>query len=144
MGRFRAVAAAGAVLALGSAAPGALGGSVRTESAAAWALSPQAVVVGYVDGPALARAARAAGARVIRTLPRLRSAELRTREPAAQVAARLARAPGIRYAEPAAPRAAEIEPLLVASPQATYEWQYAAAREDLVPAWVLRAASSVT
>jgi subtilisin family serine protease len=143
MGRIRAAAAAGAVLALGSIASDAFGGSVRAESAAAWASSPQTVVVGYTTRHALAGALRGSGAQIIRTVPELRTAELRTRA-AASVAARLAARPGIRYAEPAAPRAPQVEPAVVAGPQATYEWQYAAAREDSVPAWVLRAASAVT
>src|SRR5690349_10611044 len=119
MGRFRAVAAAGVMLALGSVASEALGSSVRTESASAWAGSPQTVVVGYVDHALLARAAHLAGARIVRTVPQLRSAELRTRGPAAQIARRLTAEPGIRYAEPASPRAPQIEPPLFAGPQAT-------------------------
>lgn len=57
---------------------------------------------------------------------------------------RLSRVRGIRYAEPAAPRSSHAEPPLFAAPEAAFEWQYAAAREDSVPAWVLRAASSIT
>jgi subtilisin family serine protease len=144
MGRLSAAAAAGAVLVLGSVAPDASGAPTRAERAAAWAASPRTVVVGYASRAALVRAVRATGTRVETTVPALRTAELRTTGRAASVADRLSQLAGVRYVEPAAPRTPQVEPLAVAMPEAAFEWQYAAAHEDSVPAWVLRAASSVT
>jgi len=132
------------VLALGSVASDAFGSSARTEAAAAWAASPRTVVVGYANRRSLAVALRGTGARVVRTVAALRTAELRTREPAEALAASLDHCAGITYAEPAVRREPQVEPSVLGGTLATYDWEYAAAREDSVPAWVLRAASSVT
>jgi subtilisin family serine protease len=102
--------------------------------------------VGY-DSPGSLRAvlARFPGV-VVRRVPQLRVAEVRPRGPLPAFAAAVSRLPGIRYVERLAPRESASEPALAPSlyPGGTYEWQYFAARENEVPAAVLRAASRFT
>ena len=103
--------------------------------------SPQRIVVGYRAPGDLAAALRGTGAVVVRRLPALRAAEVRTLEPAAT----LRRAPGIRFVRRPALRREAAEPALAPalSSPAGWEWQYAGSHEDGVPASVLRAAASV-
>ena len=100
------------------------------------------LVVGYRTPADLAAALRGTGGVVVRRLPALRAAEVRTLE----AAPALRRAPGIRSVSAPVARRAAAEPALAptaASPDAPLEWQYAGADETGVPDSVLRAASSV-
>jgi subtilisin family serine protease len=112
-------------------------------AAGAGASSPHLLAVGYTS-PASLRTALAADARVVRLLRHIRVAEVRATD--ASFAATARRRSGIRYVEPVQTRVAAAEPALVMSSPlaAPYEWQFAAAHADAVPASVLRAASSVT
>jgi subtilisin family serine protease len=98
---------------------------------------PETVAVGYGTAAGLERAVGGRG-EVVRRLPALRVAEVRTVDAPA-----LRAAPGIRYVEPTERRVHAAEPALVAS-GAGSEWQYAATRANAVPAPVLRAAAGVT
>jgi subtilase family protein/fervidolysin-like protein len=143
-GRVGRLAAAGAVLAF--AAAGSCATSARAQRGAtdAWSRSPNTIVVGYRSPAQLARAVRGLPVRIVRTVPRLSVAELRVSDSPARIAGALAARRGIAYAQPLAPRTRNSQPALVTALQASYEWQFAAAREDTVPDWVLRAASGVT
>jgi subtilisin family serine protease len=112
-------------------------------AAGAGAAARPLFAVGYTSGPAL-HAAVAGRADVVRLYPRLRVADVRARGP--RLAVSMRRAPGIRYVDPVRARVSAAEPALFASTAfgAPYEWQYAAAHVDAVPASVLRAASAVT
>ncbi|HYA09403.1 MAG TPA: S8 family serine peptidase, partial [Gaiellaceae bacterium] len=103
--------------------------------------SGQRLVVGYRAPADLAAALRGTGAVVVRRLPALRTAEVRTLEPAA----RLRHAPGIRFVNRPVARGAAAEPALAftTSSPAGLEWQYHSTGEDAVPDAVLRAAASV-
>src|SRR4051794_236359 len=81
------------------------------------------------------------GLDVVTRVPALHLAEVR-----AGSAASLRARPGIRWVERARLRTHASEPALVpwAANAEVPEWQYAATRVDLVPAWISRAASSVT
>lgn len=125
-------------------AVGAWGSSAEAGSASAWASSPHTVVVGYASHAALVAALRDLPATIVRTIPALRTAAVRTRGSAAALAGLLSRARGIRYAQPASARAPQVEPALFASARTSYEWQFAAAREDSVPTSVLRDAANIT
>jgi subtilisin family serine protease len=101
--------------------------------------------VGYESSQALAAALRTAPAVVVRTLPALRVVEVRTSRPAA--AARLRRAPGIRFVQRTAARLSAAEPgvtLASLTPHSVWEWQYHTTHADAVAPAVLRAASAVT
>src|SRR4051794_24455376 len=100
------------------------------------AARPQTVAVGYTSAAALGAALAGRRATVVRRLPALRVAEVRSAEPgfAAAVGARR----GIRYVQATAPRRESAEPALAATAGAALEWQYAATRAELVPAAVLR------
>jgi hypothetical protein len=99
--------------------------------------------VGYASAAALRTAVTRQDATVVGRVPALRIARIRVDESAA---ARLARSPGIRFTERVARRFDASEPALQAASGKTsaWEWQFSAAREDAVPDWVLRAASSLT
>jgi serine protease len=127
-----------------STVSGAFASSATAESAAAWATSPRTVVVGYRTQAELAVALRGLPVRIVRKVPALRVAELATRVPAATLAARLASRPGIVYAQPLAARRHQAELGGSAASAASLQWSFVATREDSVPDWVLRAASSVT
>jgi subtilisin family serine protease len=101
----------------------------------------QRLVVGYRAPAALSAALRGTGAVVVRRLPALHAAEVRTREPAA----RLRHALGIRFVTRPVARGAAAEPALAATATspAGLEWEYHATREDGVPDSVLRAAASI-
>jgi serine protease len=125
----------GAAALLASSLHGAGGGSVR----------PTTLAVGYAAPAALAEALAAHPARVVRSLPALRVAELQPAGAGTDFARALRRLPGIRYVEPVAARSSAGEPALAGSPGGgVYEWQFAAARADAVPRSVQRAASAVT
>jgi len=103
------------------------------------------VSVGYTSSAALTSALRAHPARVVRRIGALRVAEVRPAGDTAAFVRVLRAAPGIRFAQPSAPRRSTAEPALAgATPAGAYEWQFAATRSNTVPTWVLRAASSVT
>jgi subtilisin family serine protease len=101
------------------------------------------IVVGYTSKAALRTALAASGARLVRVVPQLKVAEVRTAPAALQALQDLR---GIRYAHRPVLRQSLVEPGLApaAVMGGAYEWQYAAAHEDSVPANVLRAASSIT
>jgi subtilisin family serine protease len=100
------------------------------------------LAVGYAS-PASLRAAVAGKARVVRDYPRIHVAKVRAL--GTGFAAEARRAPGIRYVDAVQSRVSAAEPALFLSPfGGPYEWQYAAAHVDAVPASVLRAAASVT
>jgi subtilisin family serine protease len=115
-------------------------------SASAWhdgaALPTVAYTIGYTSLPALRAAVDAEGAVVVRRIPALRAAEVRS----TTLASRLARHPGISFVQRVALRRKADEPALALVSGATvpWEWQYAATRADLVPARILRAAGAVT
>lgn len=98
-------------------------------------------VVGYTSDRGLRAALDASGAQLVRKVPALKVAEIRS--PAALRA--LNRLDSIRYASVPLERHSLVEPGLTTAPAgAAYEWQYGASRENLVPAGVLRAATGVT
>jgi subtilisin family serine protease len=107
---------------------------------------PGRTVVGGYRSPGAFRAAlRAQPASVVRRIPGLDTVVLRPRGPVRAFAAAFARRPGIEYVHALAWRHAHVDPALFADQLGNhYEWQYAAARVDTVPDWVLRAASTVT
>jgi subtilisin family serine protease len=91
------------------------------------------VVVGYRTPAALN------GLHVLRTVPALRIAEVRG-EPG-----RLRNRKGIRFVHRVVARTGEAEPAVAMAPNvAALEWQFAAVHEDVVPDWVLHAASAIT
>lgn len=93
------------------------------------------LVVRTHDPSVLRAALERLHAHVVRRIPQLGVFEVRT-----------ARAPSGVAAVAPVPRFAQVEPALVPSamPGGAYEWQYAAVREDAVPATVVHAASAVT
>jgi subtilisin family serine protease len=116
--------------------------------AAATALSPRpsgagVTVVGYRSERALQRALSASGGRVVRRIRALHVAVVESPPRALQL---LSGVPGIRYAEQPVYRRELVDPGLAPEPVpgGAYEWEYAAARENLVPATVLHAASAIT
>ena len=100
-------------------------------------------VVGYASEHALREAVADSGGRVIRRLPALHAAVVQAPPAALRLMSDL---PGIRYAERPVARYSLAEPALApaAVPGGAYEWQYAASREDLVPASVQQAAGALT
>src|SRR3954471_12436478 len=100
-------------------------------------------VVGYTTLPALRRAAAESGARIVRRIPDLHVAVL-TAPPAALGLLEDAR--GIRYSTRPVPRYELVDPGVAPAPVmgGAYEWQFAAARENLVSAGILHAASAFT
>jgi subtilisin family serine protease len=101
------------------------------------------VSVGYASPAALTAALATEHAGIVRRVPALRIARVRLDEGGA---ATLTRLPGIRFVERVTQRANAAEPALQAATgkNTPWEWQFTAAREDRVPDWVQRAASSVT
>jgi subtilisin family serine protease len=99
-------------------------------------------VVGFHSNAELARAlSRYPGARIVRRLPHMKTVEVELPGRATQ----LHGLPGISFSHKPLVRSAKVEPALAAffRPGLPYEWQYAATRENEVPADVLRAASSI-
>jgi hypothetical protein len=99
--------------------------------------------VGFSSDRALAATVSAHG-RVVRRLQAIHVAEIRSAAP--DFAARVRHTPGIRFIQLVRPRESAIEPALATPPgfATPFEWQFAAAHEELVPQSVLRAAASVT
>ena len=96
------------------------------------------LAVGYSNGAALTTALRASHGTVVRSLARLRVAQVRGAD-----AETLRRSPGISFVQRVAGRAAAGQPIgLVAG--GTPGWQFHATHTDTVPDAVLRAASAMT
>jgi len=106
---------------------------------------PGTVVVTYEYGAALRAAFRRYPARLVRSLPQIRSAVVQPNDPA-EFAARASSLPGIESVAPPVGRYPSAEPALTAmySPGVPYEWQYTATHSQRVAEAVLRAAASVT
>ena len=80
----------------------------------------------------------------MRRIPALGVAELRPAGDAARFALEIAREPGITRVEQTATRRSAAEPSLTASPEAAFQWQYAATHSDLVPEAVTHATAGIT
>jgi subtilisin family serine protease len=100
-------------------------------------------VVGYTSEAALRTAVAQSGARVVRRIPALHVAVVRTGPAAAGLLENLH---GIRYSRRPIPRYRLVDPGVAPAPVTggAYEWQYAASHENLVPASLLHAASALT
>jgi subtilisin family serine protease len=98
--------------------------------------------VGYASRAALARVT--ARAEVVRSIAAIRVIQVRASS--AGTVGQLRRLPGIRFVQRVIARASSVDPALATAPGfgAPYEWQYAAAHEDLVPQAALRSAAAVT
>jgi subtilisin family serine protease len=120
----------------------ALGGTAVASPRSRQAGGP-VTVVGYTSEGALRWAVAQSGARVVRQIRALHVAVVRNPPAAARVLDGL---PGIRYSEQPVVRRQLVDPAIAPAPVVggAYEWQYGAAREQLVPASVLRAASAIT
>jgi subtilisin family serine protease len=116
---------------------GAVGGPAAAQSGGT-------VVVGYQSAAALRAALQHFPAREVRTVPALRTAELRVSGDVPGFARALGRQPGILYVHRPAARFSAAEPALAADSGGAYEWQYGATRANAVPPSVLAAASQVT
>jgi subtilisin family serine protease len=121
----------------------ALGGTANASFRSRQAAAGSLTVVGYSSEGALRRAVAQSGSRVVRRIRALHVAVLRTPPAAARVLDGLS---GIRYSERPVLRSELVDPAVAPAPVVggAYEWQYAAARENLVPASVARAASAIT
>jgi subtilisin family serine protease len=121
----------------------AIGGTAAASSRSAQAGGGPVLVVGYSSESALRRAVAQSGSRVVRRIPALHAAVLRTPSAAARVLDGLR---GIRYSAAPVVRRQLADPAIAPAPVpgGAYEWQYAAARENLVPASVAHAASGFT
>jgi subtilisin family serine protease len=123
----------------------ALGGTAAASSRCpeAEAGAGPVMVVGYSSESALRRAVAQSGSRVVRRIRAIRVAVLQTPPAAARVLDGLR---GIRYSTQPVLRRQLVDPALAPAPVigGAYEWQYGAAREHLVPASVLHAASAIT
>src|SRR4051812_4294752 len=97
-----------------------------------------ALAVGYANAAALTKAVRASHGTVVRMLPSLHVAQVRSADAAA-----LRRTPGIRFVQRVAARVAAAGPVSYAT-DTSPEWQFRATHTDGVPDSVLRAASAVT
>jgi len=137
LSRLAAIAAFAGYLAL--VVGGTPAASARSRQSTAGGLT----VVGYSSDRALRRAAARSGSRVVRRIRALHVALLRTPPAATGVLGGLR---GIRYSRQPVFRHELVDPAVTPAPVlgGAYEWQYAAARENLVPASVLRAASAIT
>ncbi len=99
--------------------------------------------VGYESKSSLQAALERAPAHIVHRFPRLRVVEVRPLS--RRFASRARNEAGIAYVERVHPRRSAVEPALFqTSSGVPYEWQFAAARAEAVPADVLRAASRVT
>jgi len=121
----------------------ALGGTAAASSQSREAGAGPVMVVGYSSESALRRAVARSGSRIVRRIRAIRVAVLRTPPAAARVLDGLR---GIRYSAQPVLRRQLVDPALAPAPVigGAYEWQYGAAREHLVPASVLHAASAIT
>ena len=121
----------------------------HTDAARARSVRPSLrLAVGYQSErtlrAALRTALRTGPAVVVRVLPALRVAEVRTTAPA--LVATLRHARGIRFVQREASRSSVAEPgvtLAALTPRAVWEWQNRATHADAVAPSVLRAAASV-
>ena len=120
-----------------------LGGTAAASSGSRQADAGPVVVVGYSSESALRMAVAQSGSRVVRRIRALHLAVLRTPPAAARVLDGLS---GIRYSQRPVLRHELVDPAVAPAPVVggAYEWQYAAARENLVPASVARTASAIT
>jgi subtilisin family serine protease len=120
----------------------ALGGTAASSRSREAGAGP-VMVVGYSSESALRRAVARSGSRIVRRIRAIRVAVLRTPPAAARVLDGLR---GIRYSAQPVLRRQLVDPGLAPAPVigGAYEWQYGAAREHLVPAGVLHAASAIT
>jgi subtilisin family serine protease len=108
---------------------------------------PRGTVVVRTYAPRALRATlRRLGAHVVRSIPALGVVEVRPARSARRLAATLSSVSSVDSVAPAVERYAQAEPALLpyAVPGGAYEWQYAAVREDAVPAAVVNAASAIT
>jgi len=121
----------------------ALGGPAAASSRSRQAAGGPVTVVGYDSEGALRRAVGQSGSCVVRRIRALHVAVLETPPAAARVLNGLR---GIRYSEQPVFRRGLVDPAVAPAPVpgGAYEWQYAAARENLVPASVSHAASAIT
>jgi subtilisin family serine protease len=121
----------------------ALEGTAAASSRSREAGAGPVMVVGYSSESALRRAVARSGSRIVRRIRAIRVAVLRTPPAAARVLDGLR---GIRYSAQPVLRRQLVDPGLAPAPVigGAYEWQYGAAREHLVPASVLHAASAIT
>lgn len=128
--------------ALGCTVTLALGGTASASSHRQDSAGP-VTVIGYSSESALRRAVAQSDSRVVRRIRELHVAVLSTPAAAARVLDGLR---GIRYSEQPVLRRRLADPAIAPSPVVggAYEWQYAAARENLVPASIARAASAIT
>ena len=131
------VAALATFVITGAAMPG----SNRSAPAAR---STSSAVVSYTSERALRQALERHPARVVRRIHALQVAELRPAGEAARFALEIAREPGITRVEQTATRRSAAEPSLAASPEAAFQWQYAATHADLVPDAVTHATAGIT
>jgi subtilisin family serine protease len=118
-------------------------GSATASSPQREAQASGVTVVRYGSDAALRRAAARSAGRIVRRIPALHVAVLKTPAAAARL---LSGSPGIHYSQPPVPRYELGDPAVspASVPGGAYEWQYAATRENLVPLSVLRAASAIT
>src|SRR5262249_62363701 len=132
-----------ALAALACIRPLAIGGAAAASSRSGQAGAGPVLVVGYSSEDALRSAVAQSGSRVVRRIPALHAAVLRTPPAAARVLDGLR---GIRYSAAPVVRRQLADPAIAPAPVpgGAYEWQYAAARENLVPASGAHPASAVT
>jgi subtilisin family serine protease len=121
----------------------ALGGTASASTRSRQADAGPVTVVGYKSVRALRRAVAQSGSSVVRRIRALHVAVLRTPSAAARALDGLR---GIRYSRPPVLRHVLVDPAIAPAPVpgGAFEWQYAAARENLVPASVSHAASAIT
>ena len=119
----------------------AMPGSSRNAPAAS---AVGSAAVSYTSEGALQQALQRHPARVVRRIPALRVAELRPVGDVARFSLEIAREPGITHVEGTATRQSAAEPSLTASPDAAFQWQYAATHADVVPEAVIHAAAGIT
>jgi subtilisin family serine protease len=132
-----AVAVLATFVITGAAMPG-------SERSAPATRSTSSAVVAYTSERALRQALERHPARIVRRIPALGVAELRPAGETARFALEIAREPGITRVEQTATRRSAAEPSLAASPEAPFQWQYAATHADLVPDAVTHATAGIT
>jgi subtilisin family serine protease len=120
-----------------------LGGTAAASVRSSQGVAGVATVVGYSSDRGLRRAAALSGSRIVRRIPALHAAVLRTPPAAVRLLDGLR---GIRYSDQPVLRHQLVDPALTPAPApgGAYEWQYAATRENVVPASVQQAAAAIT
>jgi subtilisin family serine protease len=143
IGVFNHVSRLAVLAALACTVTLALGGTASASSRSGRADAGPVTVVGYSSQSTLRQAVAQSGSRVVRRIRALHVAVLRTPPAAGRI---LDGFRGIRYTAQPVLRRRLVDPAIApaAVPGGAYEWQYAAARENLVPANVARAASAIT